>query len=329
MLASLLLQAPFCASAQNTLTPSPQMAVVATSSCYLRTSADYTSELETQALMGALVEITGSQGYWRQVKTNYPRPLWVNELSLMELSDVHQYLVADKYIVSYAGVVYALAEPAKYSARVCDLVLGDVLRMAHDGGGAAVKENGYAKALLPDEREVWVPEEVLAPYGEWVSSRELTEQNVVSSALDFLGVPYFWGGFSIKGVDCSGLSGQAYLLNGLMLPRNASQQVKCGVEVPLGHNNDKLENLRMGDLLFFGRAACDGKKEAITHVGIYIGNGKMIHSSQVVRINSLVAGSNDYYKRNILHARRIIGHESEGAPVRRLSLEFLPGSPVE
>lgn len=329
MAASLLLQAPFCASAQNTSASSPKMAVVATSTCYLRTSADYTSELETQALMGALVEITGSQSYWRQVKTNYPRPLWVNELSLRELTDVHHYLAADKYIVSYAGVAYALAQPAQYSARVCDLVLGDVLRMAYDDGGAAVQENGYAKALLPDEREVWVPVDVLAPYGEWVNSRELTGKNVVASALDFLGVPYFWGGFSIKGVDCSGLSGLAYMLNGLILPRNASQQVKCGVEVPLGHNNDKLEKLRKGDLLFFGRAAENGKKEAITHVGIYIGDGKMIHSSQVVRINSLVAGSNDYYKRNILHARRIIGHELEGAPVKRLSLEILPCSPVE
>ena len=66
--------------------------------------------------------------------------------------------------------------------------------------------------------------------------------------------------------------------------------------------------LKPGDLLFFGSPAGDGNRERITHVGIYIGQGEMIHSSQIVRINSLIPSDPDYYDNSfrLLKACRII-----------------------
>ena len=81
-------------------------------------------------------------------------------------------------------------------------------------------------------------------------------------------------------------------MNGIQLPRDASQQVLCGIEVPVGE-------MIPGDLVFFGNSS-------VAHVAIYIGDGRIILASQLVRINSLDPGAPDYYGRNILHVRRIL-----------------------
>ena len=59
----------------------------------------------------------------------------------------------------------------------------------------------------------------------------------------------------------------------------------------------RIKNLERGDLVFFGTPATEpGKKPRISHVGIYLGDGKIIHSSHMVRINSLIPGDEDYYE---------------------------------
>ncbi len=90
----------------------------------------------------------------------------------------------------------------------------------------------------------------------------------------------------------------------------------CGRPVPVFREAERTfcaDSLRVGDLLFFGRRGADGAKDRITHVGIYIGNGRMVHSSQIVRVNSLVPGEPDFYENagRLLSAVRIIGHEKE------------------
>jgi cell wall-associated NlpC family hydrolase len=100
-------------------------------------------------------------------------------------------------------------------------------------------------------------------------------------------------------------------MNGILLPRNASQMVHCGDEVPISlPQNGKaagIENLRRGDLVFFGTPATDEKPRRVTHVGIYIGNNHIIHSSHLVRVNSLIPGEADYYENahKLIAARRL------------------------
>ena len=94
--------------------------------------------------------------------------------------------------------------------------------------------------------------------------------DVVQTALDVLGSPYQWGGTAENGFDCSGLVQYAYGRHGIRLPRTSRAQSESGTPVPVD-----LDSLRAGDILAF--AAQRGG--AVTHVGMYVGDGKFIHSS--------------------------------------------------
>ncbi|RZU32452.1 C40 family peptidase [Blastococcus saxobsidens] len=89
-------------------------------------------------------------------------------------------------------------------------------------------------------------------------------QVAVDTALAQLGAPYAWGGTGPGGYDCSGLTYSAYQAAGVSIPRTSRAQSTAGVPV------DRAD-LQPGDLIFF--------YDPVGHVGMYVGNGQMVHSS--------------------------------------------------
>jgi peptidoglycan DL-endopeptidase CwlO len=103
-------------------------------------------------------------------------------------------------------------------------------------------------------------------------SSTASESSVVSQAQQYIGVPYAWGGTDPStGLDCSGLSQLVYKDLGIDLPRTASQQATSGRAVA------SLADARPGDLVFFDYSS---SRAGVDHVGVYIGNGKMIAAPQ-------------------------------------------------
>lgn len=336
---TILMTALTVASAQEPETEAQEqkrMAVVELSTSYMRLKPDYESALETQELMGTVVEIVGEDGYWREILSPQPYRAWATEKGLVEMSaeEIEAYDAAQKYM--FTGLYgHVFIEPSEKAATLCDLVGGDVLRAVgkvkeSDPGHATRKpltKGRWAAVMLPSGRTGWVQKDYLKILGERIDIRQGDSaeglismekmEDIIASAMKLIGSPYLWGGMSAKGVDCSGLVRISCIMNDVLLPRNASQMVRCGTEVEIPQNdgigNDreaalaKTVSLRRGDLVFFGTPATDEKPMRVTHVGIYLGDNRIIHSSHMVRINSLVPGDEDYYENahRLIAARRI------------------------
>jgi cell wall-associated NlpC family hydrolase len=98
-----------------------------------------------------------------------------------------------------------------------------------------------------------------------------SEADLVATARRFSGVPYLWGGMSVHGLDCSGLTSRVYAVNGVDIPRDADLQF----DDPRARAVDRAD-LRPGDLVFFGQTK-------ITHVGMYVGDGGFINATTHTR----------------------------------------------
>lgn len=284
-----------------------QWAVVTVSCNFMREKPGYDEEMGDQALMGTLVTVTDKQSYWLLIHTEEPYHAWATTggLKLLSEGEKEAYLAAPKFICT-AEYTHIYSTPSEKSQTLSDFILGDLVRQT------GVVKGKWCKILMPDGQEGWVLRNQVQDFRKWALSRNPDGEQIVATAKKFMGVPYMWGGTSIKALDCSGLSRTVYFLNGIILPRNASQQAKVGVEVPY-------EEAQMGDLIFYGRAATETSPERVTHVTIYMGGDRIIHEAQKVHESSLIPGTDDYYSGTRLHVRRILGHADDGTGVRSVS----------
>jgi gamma-D-glutamyl-L-lysine dipeptidyl-peptidase len=267
----------------------------------VRRTPAHAAELVTQAVMGWPVRLLKEQSGWWLVHTEPDGYLgWIEDLQLARVTpDERQAWESGPQgfvTVPHAAVREA---PSEGADPVTDLVIGSLV-------GLAGVEGAWARVILPDGRGGFVDAAAVEDHRAWRASREPTPESVLRTARLFMGVPYLWGGTSAKGFDCSGLSKTVYRLQGIELPRDADQQAQVGRAVAIDAD---LSRLRAGDLLFFGAAATAERRERITHVALYAGDGEFIHASGLVRRNSLVAGSPVYSARlraQLLHGRRLL-----------------------
>ncbi|OCS85210.1 hydrolase [Caryophanon tenue] len=121
-------------------------------------------------------------------------------------------------------------------------------------------------------------------------------KTIIDEAKRYLNLPYLWAGTSSWGYDCSGILYAIFKAHGIMIPRDSFYQATKGTAVTKN-------NLKAGDLVFF---AYNGGKGKVYHVGLYLGNGQMLHAphyASKVRIEPLNQG---VYQKNYAGARRYL-----------------------
>jgi cell wall-associated NlpC family hydrolase len=130
----------------------------------------------------------------------------------------------------------------------------------------------------------------------------VVRQRIVATAERLIGTPYVLGGESPAGVDCSGLVQYAYLQAGISLPRTSMEQFQA---------SQPQRRVLPGDLLFFRT----GRGNRVSHVGIYAGNGQMIHASSGSRKVRKVKLNQRYWRQRMVGGATFLGVGSD--PVAR------------
>ncbi len=277
-------------------------ALVNVSVCNIRSNPKHSAELATQSLLGTTLGILKKEGSWYYVQTPDGYLGWLDGggLEIPSQANFTQWLHSEKIVVT---APFAFVTSSLDGSNVSDVVEGNIMRLLG-------KQGRFYQVALPDGRAGLLNQSSAVSYQGFIE-REPILENILAKAHEFLGRPYLWGGTSGKGMDCSGYTKTVFYLNGLELPRDASQQVHVGVAVD---TDESLKNLQPGDFLFFGRKASADQKERITHVAIYLGDGKMIHSSERVRIQSLRRGDPDFVEhrlKTLVRAKRMLRNIGE------------------
>ncbi|HVF40519.1 MAG TPA: C40 family peptidase, partial [Gemmatimonadaceae bacterium] len=129
-------------------------------------------------------------------------------------------------------------------------------------------------------------------------SASRTARRAVATGDDYIGVPYVWGGSTPRGFDCSGFVQYVYREHGVSLPRTSRQMAHAGQSV-----RARVASLREGDLMLFR-----GRNGVITHVALYAGSNRILHSSSSgngVRYDDLSSKRGQYYRSHLIAARRV------------------------
>ena len=248
--------------------------VVDISVCNLRATPDFDAEMVSQALLGTPVHILQitDKNNWPEVQTPDTYTGWVHRdaITLLSFEEYHAWNAAPKIIVTaLTGVVYD--RPSAKAGTVSDVVAGDRLK---DLG----RQGGYFRVGFPDGRIGYLPRKLGEQEARWRENLSQTPEAIIATALTMNGFPYLWAGMSPKGMDCSGFVRAVLFMHDIIIPRDAGPQSRTGERL---YGTD---DLLPGDFVYFGRN--DTAAPKVSHVGIYLGEGRFIHSLGLVKIGS-------------------------------------------
>jgi cell wall-associated NlpC family hydrolase len=240
--------------------------------------------VQTQLLYGEEVVILEEKDDWAHVmipsqpskKDDLGYPGWVPKCQLIAAPE-------DWNIEEGPVVVVTSPKALLLGQNVLDLSYQTALPFLYEEEGMYIVKTPEGTGVL-DPSEVSICDSAAKGNGK----------KIVSEGEQFLSLPYLWGGMSSFGYDCSGFAYSMCKANGYLIPRDADDQAGSGKEVDL----DKIEP---GDLLFFAYEEGKGK---IHHVGIYYGDGKLLHSPNTGKTVEIIPLEGTIYERELCAARR-------------------------
>lgn len=217
------------------------------------------SEMVTQLLFGDLVEVKSRKDSWVKIKNLDDGYLaWVDEKQIHFISkSLYEKLAAQNHSFSH-DLVSPLINTEDENIQT--ILIGSKIRSA-----------------ISDKNEFTIDKTNFKLEGEVrVIPKKFNRNQLIEDAFAYLNAPYLWGGKTPMGIDCSGFIQMVYAMNGIQLPRDASQQAE------IGHALSFIEEAQEGDLAFF-----DNVEGRIIHVGIMLKNNRIIHASGKVRVDRI------------------------------------------
>ena len=243
----------------------------------VRIASDDRSEMITQALFGESFEVLEMSSNWAYIRLSFDRyEGWVDTKQFAIIDDVEMNRMATLPLFYSSDLVQVII-PSK-SKQMIPIVLGSNLPgLKQNKFTIAGKEYQYEGAAV-------------------VSTQAVSRKNIIGNAMSYMNASYLWGGKSPFGIDCSGFTQMVYKISGIAVSRDASQQAQQGETINF------ITDALVGDLAFFDNN--DGK---IIHVGILMGDNKIIHASGRVRIDAIDhQGIFNVESRKYTHKLRII-----------------------
>ncbi|WP_210366587.1 C40 family peptidase [Bacillus sp. REN3] len=245
--------------------------------------------VQSQVLFGEIVLIVDEKDGWAKVvvpsqpsgKDTRGYPGWIPKVQLIQQSDWYIKDGPVAVITSKEALLYSEKEE-----QLLKLSYQTILPAIEDAVDRIRVKTPTGIGILRREDIAIYP-----------SERSIPKQNgesIVNEGKQFVGLPYLWGGMSSFGYDCSGFSYNMCRANGYIIPRDAHEQAAAG-------NRVELTEIQPGDLLFFAYQEGKGK---IHHVGIYYGDGKLLHSPSTGKNIEVIRLEGTIYEKELCAARR-------------------------
>ncbi len=217
----------------------------------LRSGPSHRSEMLSQLLFGEKYNIMDKAGHWMKVETKFDKYTGWIDMDHMQLSEFNEDTAG--HVLNRSLLCYKKDKTRLVLEAGCDIYAPD-----------------FEKKTFTTGKDIYFADKDFSkPY-------ITTDETLADTAMKFINSPYIWGGRIPSGIDCSGFTQLVYKIHGKQIPRNSWQQSELGTAINF------IEETNPGDLVFF-----DDDMGKISHVGMIISRGLVIHGSGRVRIDTI------------------------------------------
>lgn len=279
-------------------------------------AVDYPSTKNPVEMQKWISSLSLSQKKWLVGRTD-TQTLYGDEVSLLETKGKWQRIAAKEQYVPYLKAGYpgwvpqshVVATNKNYDDCAIAIVTADKTNLLEKDEKTKFLQISYATILpIIEETEKYyyvetpgdgiklLKKSAAKSHTSYSEVPKPTATTIINEAKRYLGLPYLWAGASSWGYDCSGILYAVFRTHGIMIPRDSFYQATGGKAVAK-------KNLKAGDLVFF---AYNGGKGKVYHVGLYIGDGKMLHAPHYASKVKIESMNNGVYKKNYSGARRYL-----------------------